>query len=37
VGGRPRLLAPDDEEFVVQTVTTRPRELGKPFTRWSIR
>ncbi|MGW0829994.1 IS630 family transposase [Streptomyces prunicolor] len=36
-GGRPRLLSPDDEEFVVQTATTRPAKLGQPLTRWSIR
>jgi transposase len=36
-GGRPRLLTPDDEDFVVQTATTRPNKLGQPFTRWSIR
>lgn len=36
-GGRPRLLSPDDEDFVVRTATTRPLELGWPFTRWSIR
>ncbi len=36
-GGRPRLLSTDDEEFVVQTVATRPAKLGQPFTRWSIR
>ncbi|MGW4380493.1 IS630 family transposase [Kitasatospora sp. NPDC004531] len=36
-GGRPRLLSPDDEDFVVQTATTRPAKLGQPFTRWSIR
>jgi hypothetical protein len=36
-GGRPRLLSPDDEHFVVQTATTRPAKLGQPFTRWSIR
>ncbi|GHF93013.1 hypothetical protein GCM10018790_82290 [Kitasatospora xanthocidica] len=36
-GGRPRLLGPDDEDFVVQTATTRPSKLGQPFTRWSIR
>ena len=34
-GGRPRLLDRDDEDFVVQTATTRPTALGKPFTRWS--
>ncbi|EMF56989.1 transposase [Streptomyces bottropensis ATCC 25435] len=37
VGGRPRLPSPDDEDFVVQTATTRPTQLGRPFTRWSIR
>ncbi|MET7893507.1 IS630 family transposase [Streptomyces mirabilis] len=36
-GGRPRLLSDDDEDFVIQTATTRPAKLGKPFTRWSIR
>ncbi|MFJ9752793.1 helix-turn-helix domain-containing protein [Streptomyces chartreusis] len=36
-GGRPRLLSPDDEDFVVQTATTRPTKLGQPFTRWSVR
>lgn len=36
-GGRPRLLSPDDEDFVVQTAATRPTKLGQPFPRWSIR
>ncbi|MDQ0933506.1 IS630 family transposase [Streptomyces turgidiscabies] len=36
-GGRPRLLSDDDEDFVIQTATTRPRKLGQPFTRWSLR
>lgn len=36
-GDRPRLLSPDDEDFVVQTATTRPTKLGQPFSRWSIR
>ncbi|MFB7655110.1 MULTISPECIES: IS630 family transposase [unclassified Streptomyces] len=36
-GGRPRLLTVDDEDFVIQTATTRPTSLGKPFTRGSIR
>lgn len=36
-GGRPRLLSPDDEDFVIQTATTRPRKLGQPSTRWSLR
>jgi hypothetical protein len=37
VGGRPRLLSPDDEDFVVRTATIRPARLGQPFTRSSIR
>ncbi|MFJ8098749.1 IS630 family transposase [Streptomyces griseofuscus] len=36
-GGRPRLLSTDDEDFVIQTATTRPTKLGQPFTRWFIR
>ncbi|WP_308191843.1 IS630 family transposase [Kitasatospora humi] len=36
-GGRPRLLSPDDEDFVIKTAITRPTKLGQPFTRWSIR
>ena len=36
-GGRPRLLSDDEEDFVVQTATTRPVKPGQPFTRWSIR
>jgi hypothetical protein len=32
-GGRPRLLDPDDEDFVVATATIRPAERGQPFTR----
>ncbi len=36
-GGRPRLLSDDDEDFVIQTATTRPVKLGRPFTRWSVR
>ncbi|MET7529896.1 MULTISPECIES: IS630 family transposase [Streptomyces] len=36
-GGRPRLLSPDDEDFVIKTATTRPAMLGQPFIRWSLR
>src|SRR5581483_11064463 len=32
-GGRPCLLKPDDEDFVVRTATTRPTKLVQPFTR----
>ncbi|MFE1206272.1 helix-turn-helix domain-containing protein [Streptomyces sp. NPDC058762] len=35
--GRPRLLSRDDEDYVVQTATTRPTKLGQPFTHWSLR
>lgn len=35
-GGRPRLLSTDDEDFVIQTATTRPAKLAQPFTRWSL-
>ena len=35
--GGPRLLSPDDEDFVIQTATTRPHKLGQPDTRWSLR
>ena len=38
MGGRPsRLLSDNDEDFVVQTATTRPSKLGQPFTRGSMR
>lgn len=38
MGGRPSLPAqPWDEDFVIQTATTRPTKLGQPFTRWSLR
>ncbi|GAA2591463.1 hypothetical protein GCM10010304_40350 [Streptomyces roseoviolaceus] len=36
-GGRPRQLKSAEEDFVVQTATTRPVKLGQPFTRWSLR
>jgi transposase len=36
-GGRPRLISPDDEAFIVTTASTRPENLDQPFTRWSIR
>lgn len=36
-GGRPRLISPDDIEFIVATATRRPAKVGKPFTRWSMR
>lgn len=36
-GGRLHLLSRDDEEFIVQTATTRPTKLGHSFTCWSLR
>ncbi|TVT14832.1 IS630 family transposase [Amycolatopsis rhizosphaerae] len=36
-GGRPRLISPEDEAFIVATATTRPEALEQPFTRWSLR
>jgi len=36
-GGRPRLITTTDRELIVKTAKKRPRSLGQPFTRWSIR
>ena len=36
-GGRPRLISDADIAFIVTTATTRPKALGLPFTRWSLR
>jgi hypothetical protein len=36
-GGRLRLISDDDIAFIVETATTRPARLGRPFTHWSIR
>ena len=36
-GGRPRQITTEDEDFIVETATTRPEKLGQPFTRWSVR
>lgn len=36
-GGRPRRISEDDELFVVAMATARPKTLGLPFTRWSVR
>jgi transposase len=35
--GRPRRISTEDEEFILATAATRPRKLGRPFTRWSLR
>lgn len=36
-GGRPRRISDADSAFIVTTATTRPKTLGLPFTRWSVR
>jgi transposase len=36
-GGRPRRITTRDRELIVKTARKRPRSLGQPFTRWSIR
>ncbi|WP_369394572.1 transposase [Streptomyces sp. CG1] len=36
-GGRPRRITADDEAYIVGISQKRPRKLGMPFTRWSLR
>ena len=36
-GGRPRLISDEDIEVIVAAATTRPENLGLPFTHWSLR
>jgi transposase len=36
-GGRPRQITTADRALIVATASKRPRSLGQPFTRWSIR
>jgi transposase len=36
-GGRPRLITDDDIALIVATAEQRPKALGMPFTRWSVR
>ena len=35
--GCPRRITLEDEEFIVHVAMTRPREVGRPFTHWSLR
>jgi transposase len=35
-GGRPRLISDEDIAVIVTTATTRPENLGLPFTHWSL-
>jgi len=36
-GGRPRRITTAERQLIVKTATKRPRSLGRPFTRWSVR
>lgn len=36
-GGRPRRITISNGVFLVEMATTRPEQLGLPFTRWSVR
>lgn len=36
-GGRPRRISDMDRALIVKVANKRPRSLGQPFTRWSIR
>lgn len=36
-GGRPREILDEDRALLVRVADKRPRSLGQPFTRWSIR
>jgi transposase len=36
-GGRPRRISDEDQRFIIETATTRPEKLDRPFTHWSIR
>ena len=36
-GGRPRSISSEDRALIVKVAKKRPRSLGQPFSRWSIR
>jgi transposase len=36
-GARPRRISDEDVEVIVAAATTRPEQLGLPFTHWSLR
>lgn len=36
-GGRPGRITTEDRQLIVKTAKKRPRSLGQPFSRWSIR
>src|SRR5512144_963037 len=36
-GGRPRRISTEDEQFIIETASARPRKLRQPFTHWSLR
>ena len=37
MGGRPLRISDDDIAFILETATTRPDKLGRPFIHWSLR
>jgi transposase len=36
-GGRPRRITTEERQLIIKTATKRPRSLGQPLTRWSVR
>jgi transposase len=36
-GGRPRRITTEERQLIIKTAKKRPRSLGQPFTRWSVR
>lgn len=36
VGGRPRQIAPETRTKIIQAALSRPKDLGYPFTQWSL-
>lgn len=36
-GGRPRRITTSERQLIVKSAKKRPRSLGQPFTRWSVR
>jgi transposase len=36
-GGRPRRISAADERFIIAAAQRRPKQVGRPFTHWSVR
>ena len=36
-GSHPRRITTEERQLIIKTATKRPRSLGQPFTRWSVR